>query len=143
MIRAIPCFAAILSNLPWIVHAQPYGPHGVLGPSGALMRTCDQNSQCSVVSPADPWQSAIQGARPGDTILLQQGSYNASGTIAVPAGSANAPITIANHNGEAVSIDGGFRLDSHTVIEGLSIDSPSSTYIIEIELSDEHPATRD
>jgi hypothetical protein len=133
MIRAIPCFGAILSSLPWIVHAQPYGPQGVLGPSGALVRTCAQKSQCSVLSPTHPWQSVIQGARPGDTILLQRGFYDASGTVAIPAGSASAPITIANHNGEAVSIRGGFRLDSHTVIEGLTIDSPSSAYTIEID----------
>jgi hypothetical protein len=114
--------------------AATYGPIGAIGPEAAPARTCAGNAQCTVVNPSGAWQAAITGADPGDTILLQAGTYNASGTINVPAGSSTNPITIANHEGGAVTINGGLTLNSHAVIQGLRINrGTGGSYAIEID----------
>ena len=102
----------------------PYGPQGALGPSGASVRTCAGIPNCFVVSPLSAWESAIENALPGDTILLRGGSYTPSGSLVIPTGSASHPITVANHNRESVKINGAVRFGrGHVILEGLQIDS--------------------
>jgi hypothetical protein len=74
--------------------AEPYGPSGVLGPAGASTRSCSgAPNNCYVCTPGSctpsgSWQSVIEGADPGATVLLRAGTYDPSGTLDIPAGTA-------------------------------------------------------
>ena len=111
------------------------GVQGALGPSGAAVRTCDGIPNCFVVSPSSAWESTIENASPGDTVLLRAGSYTPSGNLDVPTGAESQPITVANHNRESVRINGAVRFGlGHVILEGLQIDSgEDSDYTIQIE----------
>ena len=113
----------------------PYGPQGTLGPAGATARTCNGIPNCFVVSPSMAWESTIENALPGDTILLRAGSYDPSGSLFVPTGSKAHPITVANYNRETVRIDGSIRFgQGHVILEGLQVDSgEDSGYTILME----------
>ena len=126
---------AAIGGVLFVVSSQAatYGPIGPIGPEAAPARTCAGSPQCTVVNPSGAWQAAITGADPGDTILLQAGTYTASGTINVPAGRPGSPITIANHDGGAVTINGGLALNSHVLIQGLRIVRTSGNYTIEVD----------
>ena len=87
-----------------------------------------------MVSPSDAWQAAIEGANAGDTILLRAGTYNAGGTIDIPAGSALSLVTVANYDGAAVTINGGLTISSHVLVEELAINRGSGgSYAIEVD----------
>ena len=93
--------------------------------------TCARPNSCT---PSGSWQARIEGASPGNTILLRAGSYAPSGTLDVPAGAADSRITIANYNGEAAIIEGGLAVSSHVLIEGLTINRRSGgSYAVEID----------
>jgi hypothetical protein len=125
--------------------ALPYGPTGIIGPAGAPTRTCDAVPNCYVCTPSScapsgRWQSRIENAVPGDTILLRAGTYDPLGSIAMSSGTSSDPITVANFNNEAVTIVGGVVFESsHVRVEGLAIVEARDSYVIEIDSRTETP----
>ena len=123
----------------------PYGPSGSLGPGGAATRTCDGGAKCYVCttescSPSGQWQSRIEDASPGDTILLRAGTYAPGGNLDIPSGASSNPITIANFDNEAVTIAGGVVFESsHVRLEGLTIINESGSYALEIDSQTSEP----
>ena len=120
--------------------AEPYGPVGTLGPNGATARTCSGLSNCYVCAtgscaPSGTWQSRIEGAGPGTTILLRDGTYDPSGTLDIPAGMTDFPIVIAKYNREAPRITGPVVFgNGHVLMEGLTVNAAAeSNYAILIE----------
>jgi protein SCO1/2 len=119
--------------------AVPYGPSGTLGPAGAALRTCSGVSNCYICSSdsctfSGSWQSRIENAAPGDTILLRSGTYTPSGGLSIPGGTANSKIVIANYNGSAAVIAGPVSIGSgHVLMEGVTVNSPGSSDAIHIE----------
>ena len=120
--------------------AEPYGPAGTLGPNGASARTCSGLSNCYVCAPGSctpsgSWQSRIEGAGPGTTILLRDGTYDPSGTLDIPAGMQDFPIVIAKYNQEAPRITGPVVFgNGHVLMEGLTVNAAAeSNYAILIE----------
>ncbi|HUG12130.1 MAG TPA: hypothetical protein VMM36_14015, partial [Opitutaceae bacterium] len=122
-----------------VAAAVPYGPSGTLGPPGAALRTCSGVSNCYVCSPGSctpsgSWQSRIENASPGDTILLQSGAYTPRGGLSIPGGAADGKIVIANHNGSAAVIAGPVSIGSgHVLMEGVTVNSPASSFAIHVE----------
>ena len=134
----VPTLIVAVASISAVSQTQaesPYGPRGTLGPAGAALRTCDEIPNCVVVSPSSAWESAIESASPGDTILLRAGSYAPSGSLVVPTGSESHPITVANYNRESVRISGAVRFGrGHVILEGLQIDSgEDSAFTVLIE----------
>lgn len=119
--------------------AEPFGPVGTLGPAGAVMRTCSGLSQCYICTPSScapsgSWQTRIERAVPGETILLRAGTYRPSGTLDIPTGTASNLITVANFNGEAAQVAGPVAFGSgHARMEGLTVNAPSSSYAVLIQ----------
>jgi hypothetical protein len=119
--------------------AERYGPAGTLGTAGAETRTCAEPSGCYVCtprlcSPSGNWQARIEGAQPGDTVLLREGKYEARGNIDMPSGTSPNPIAVANFNNEAVTIAGGLVFESsHVRLEGLAIINTRDSHVIEVD----------
>jgi hypothetical protein len=119
--------------------AEPYGPVGTLGTAGAETRTCGKPSGCYVCtprscSPSGNWKARIEGAQPGDTVLLREGKYDARGNIDMPSGTSLNPITLANFNNEAVTVVGGLVFESsHLRVEGLTIINTREDHVIEVD----------
>jgi hypothetical protein len=66
-----------------IAAAAPFATKGTLGPAGATVRTCADLANCFVCStgscvPSGSWQSLIQPATAGPTVLLRTGNYGLS-----------------------------------------------------------------
>jgi hypothetical protein len=122
-----------------IAAAAPFGTQGTLGPAGATVRTCDGLANCFVCStgsciPSGSWQSLIQSATVGSTILLRTGNYDPSGTLTVPSGTSTAPILLGSYNGERPVIVGPVRVDgSFVTVEGLKIQTSTDSYALRIE----------
>ena len=122
-----------------IAAAAPFGTQGTLGPAGATVRTCDGLANCFVCStgsciPSGSWQSLIQSATAGSTILLRTGNYDPSGTLTVPSGTSTAPILLGSYNGERPVIVGPVRVDgSFVTVEGLKIQTSTDSYALRIE----------
>jgi hypothetical protein len=119
--------------------AAPFGPTGTLGPAGATVRTCDGLANCFVCStgscvPSGSWQSLIQTATAGRTVLLRTGNYDPSGTLTVPSGTSAAPILVGSYNGERPVIVGPVRVNgSFVTVEGLKIQTSTDSYALQIE----------
>jgi hypothetical protein len=130
---------AFLFALSRAAVADPYGPVGTLGPAGASARTCGGLTNCYVCGPGScmpsgTWQSRIEGAVAGDTVLLRAGSYTISGTLDWPSGTSSRPITVANFNGEVPSLTGTTVFgNGNVLVEGLKISAPSSSYVIQVD----------
>jgi hypothetical protein len=119
--------------------AAPYGPTGTLGPAGATVRTCDGLANCFVCStgscvPSGSWQSLIQDATAGRTVLLRTGNYDPSGTLTVSSGISTAPVLVGSYNGERPVILGPVRVNgSFVTVEGLKIQTSADSYALRIE----------
>ena len=74
------------------------------------------------VGSGDDLRNALSGARAGDTILVQSGSYSGDYTLSA-SGTANSPITITSNTG-VVFNDSVFTLaGNYAVIEGMIFDN--------------------
>jgi hypothetical protein len=122
-----------------VAAAAPYGPTGTLGPAGATVRTCDGLANCFVCStgsclPSGSWQSLIQTATAGRTVLLRTGNYDPSGTLTVPSGTSSAPVLVGSYNGERPVILGPVRVNgSFVIVEGLKIETSTDSYALRVE----------
>jgi len=71
-----------------------------------------RGSDAAAGTKVEPWrtvQHGIDQLRPGDTLVVREGIYYESLTVAERQGSADLPITITGHPGELVVIDAGHR----------------------------------
>ena len=75
-----------------------------------------------VLTTTNDWQSALQNAAPGTTLLLRAGVYQATQKLNINAGVAGSPVTVKPYNCEAVTLRGSFTPLSYTVIAGLRIE---------------------
>jgi hypothetical protein len=122
-----------------IAAAAPFGTKGTLGPAGATVRTCDGLANCFICStgscsPSGSWQSVIQTATAGRTVLLRTGNYDPSGTLTVPSGTSTAPILVGSYNSELPVILGPVRVNgSFVTVEGLKIQTSVDSYALQIE----------
>jgi hypothetical protein len=136
--------ATVLLMGPTEATAAPYGPQVPVGPDGAAARTCAAVPKCCVCSTSGcrtngcsqggSWENRIENARPGDTILLEAGTYNpAGGMLDVPTGASGNEITVANHNGAVVTIAGALDVnDGHNRVEGMTFSNLGSGYVVSI-----------
>ena len=84
--------------------------------------------------PSGSWQSLIQTATAGRTVLLRTGNYDPSGTLAVPSGTSNAPILVGSYDGERPVIVGPVRVDgSFVTLEGLMIQTSTDSYALRVD----------
>jgi len=75
-----------------------------------------------VLTTTSGWQSALQNAAPGTTLLLRAGVYQATQKLNINAGVAGSLVTVKPYNCEAVTLRGSFTPLSYTVIAGLRIE---------------------
>jgi hypothetical protein len=140
MLRIL-CFLGLLcaTLLADVAQAAPYGPTGTLGPAGATVRTCDGLANCFICStgscvPSGSWQSLIEDATAGRTVLLRTGNYDPSGTLTVPSGTSSAPILVGSYDGERPVIRGPVRVDgSFVTLEGLKIQTSTDSYALRVD----------
>jgi hypothetical protein len=124
--------------------AASYGPQHIVGPDGATGRTCATESSCCLCSTSGcsvngcsqggNWENRIENAEPGDTILLDSGTYvPGGGSLEVPTGAPGNEIRVANHNGAAVTVEGSLDLnDGHNRVEGLAVTDTDTGFVIHI-----------
>lgn len=126
-------FAAICIGLTLLgvgstlAQAEAQPDYGATSQVGEGLEACDTEQTIPaaiVIANGDNWQELLQaGAKPGNTILLRGGVYQASDKIWLPAGAPGQPITMKPYNCEAVTLYTSIRPNSHTVIAGLKIEA--------------------
>jgi hypothetical protein len=92
---------------------------------GEPLEPCATNATipgATVLSTADDWQSALENAAPGTTLLLRGGIYQATEKLTIPAGQPGQPVTVKPYDCEAVTLRGSFTPLSHTILAGLRIE---------------------
>jgi hypothetical protein len=124
--------AVTLFGSPAVASAAPYGTTGTLGPAGAPVRTCDGVPNCQVLGPSDAWETAIQTATPGATILLRGGTYSATTTLTVPNGTSTALITVGNYNGEIPVLPRTVAPGNFNLIQGLDVEAYADDFAVEV-----------
>jgi hypothetical protein len=84
--------------------------------------------------PSGSWQSLIEAATAGRTVLLRTGNYDPSGTLTVPSGTSSAPVLVGSYNGERPVILGPVRVDgSFVTLEGLKIQTSTDSYALRVD----------
>jgi hypothetical protein len=110
------------------------GGHSGSGTGVCLCTTSSCSGSCSVTS--GNWEARIEGAAAGDIIVLQNGSYDPSGTLDIGDGTRAAPVKVikkAGHN--SVEIAGPVRSTGtgNMILEGVEVDNPSGQYTMNIQ----------
>jgi hypothetical protein len=133
--------------------ALAYGPVGTPGPAGAAVRSCATTAGCCLCNPTScsvnncsrsgSWESRIETAAPGDTVLLEAGTYTPSdGALVVANGASGRPVTVANNAGGAVVVNGSLRVqDGWAVVEGIAFHSDASSYVAVFDRTSTTPIT--
>jgi pectate lyase len=130
-----------------------YGPVGTPGPAGATARTCATAAGCCLCNPSGcsvnncsrtgSWENRIETAAPGDTILLEAGTYTPSdGALVVADGASGRPVTVANSAGGAVTVNGSLRFtNGWAVVEGIAFHADAASYVVVMDRTSAPPIT--
>lgn len=97
-----------------------------------------------VVSNAASFADAAKAVSAGDTLILQDGTWNDARLKIHAAGTAKQPVTIKAQTPGKVVLTGDSRLSvggTHVVMEGLWFQNPVSEQVIEFRLDSKHLAT--
>jgi hypothetical protein len=118
--------------------ASQSGAAAVVGESLEPCATDSTTAGAMVLSPGDDWQSALENAAPGTTLLLRGGSYQATDKVTIKTGQPGQPVTVKPYNCEAVTLRGSFTPLSHTVlaglrIEGAGLETGDLNYVIRVD----------
>jgi hypothetical protein len=93
------------------------------------------------VEPGDGWRERLEGARPGETILLRGGTYALAGSLRLPSGTPGQPILIKPYDCEAVKlrpmahapgIGDALTAGSHVTVASLDIESASHESLLKV-----------
>ncbi|MEZ4859701.1 MAG: hypothetical protein R3C14_00260 [Caldilineaceae bacterium] len=146
IILSIPLFFAAFAPF---THANPatrsqnsqpiiYGASNLIGPALEPCATENTTSNAVVLAPTSDWQQYLtKTAKPGETILLHGGVYQANKKLWIAAGAAEQPITIKPYGCEEVTLLAGLRLASYTVVAGLTIEAAEAQWVIQIDSNDD------
>jgi hypothetical protein len=82
------------------------------------------NESCAtdgvILTPQDNWKTRLEGADPGETLLLRAGTYRTD-SLRAPAGTSTRRITVKPYNCESVSLDTVIRPNSFITFAGLTL----------------------
>jgi hypothetical protein len=107
-----------------------------IGPNLEPCVTEAAGTTITVISPTDNWQQLLTQAKPGTTLLLRGGSYQAQDKLWLPAGAPDQFITIKPYNCEPVTLYAGLRPLSYTIIAGLTLEAKGlndTNYVVRID----------
>ncbi|MCB0080583.1 MAG: hypothetical protein KDE47_06620 [Caldilineaceae bacterium] len=93
---------------------------------GEAREPCDDETtvaHATILHPEDAWEQLLHQAKAGDVFLLQKGIYQAEDKLWLPAGSANAPITIKPYACATVTIRSSIRPHSYNIIAGVRLEA--------------------
>lgn len=150
MLRSLLLAASAVLAGVGVAEAQVYGTHGGQGPSNSpYFETCTGLSNCfvcttSACTPSGTWESVIEGATAGRTVLLRNGTFDPSDTaLDIPGGSSHANrVLIANFEDELPLITGAVNpLGSYVHLQGLTIETDENTWALHIEENSNTPIT--
>jgi hypothetical protein len=115
---------------------QIYGALAAIGPSAEPCATEANVANPTIVTPTENWQQLLVEAKPGATILLHGGVYQAQEKLWLPAGAPDQFITIKPYNCEPVMLYANLRPLSYTRISGLTLEAKGindSSFVIRID----------
>jgi hypothetical protein len=99
--------------------AGPAGPAAAAGTTLVVAPNGDDSGPGTLARPLKTIQRAVDLARPGDTISVRGGTYALTDNITITtSGTASQPITLSNHQGERVVVDGEKLPAGHTPVGG-------------------------
>ncbi len=99
-------------------------------------------ADATILLPTDDWETAIQQAGPGATLLLHGGVYQARDKIWLPSGQPDQLITLKPYNCESVTLYTSVRPGSYNVIAGLHIEAlgiGDLTWVIRVDGKNKDP----